>query len=81
MGKQLLLKNILMELSQLPETQVQHWYELIRNSRGNLSGDATGSASPQETDFDWDAFVSEVMENRQENNRQRMSRIETILND
>jgi|APTNR8051073442_1049403.scaffolds.fasta_scaffold03172_6 hypothetical protein len=81
MGKQLLLKNILIELSQLPETQVQHWYELIRSSRGSLSGDATGSASPQETDFDWDAFVTEVMENRQENNRQRMSRIETILND
>lgn len=73
MGKQLLLKNILIELSQLPETQVQHWYELIRSSRGNLSGDATGSVSSQETDFDWDALVEEVMENRQENNRQLIS--------
>lgn len=81
MGKQLLLKNILIELSQLPETQVQHWYELIRSSRGNLSGDATASATPQETDFDWDALIEEVMENRQEHNRQRMSRVETILND
>lgn len=36
MGKQILLKNILIELSQLPEAQLQRWYELIQKSDEGL---------------------------------------------
>lgn len=78
MGKQLLLKNILIELSQLPEAQLQRWYELIRKSGEGLPDQAT--PAPLEADFDWDGFVEEVMKNREENNRQRLERLETIIN-
>ena len=45
MEKQLLLKNILIELNRLPEPYLQHWYELIRMFRESIPiGEAPPSA-------------------------------------
>lgn len=81
MEKQLLLKNILIELNQLPEAYLRHWFELIHTFRERLPGQEGATVPAEEPDFDWDALVDEVMKSRRQSNRQRMSRMETLLND
>lgn len=81
MKKELLLKNILIELNKLPEVYLQQWYELIHTFRERLPVDESGEVLSKETDFDWDAMVNEVMTNRRQSNLQRMNRLETLLND
>lgn len=79
MEKQLLLKNIFIELNQLPEAYLQHWYELIHTFREKLPMQE-GASTPSK-EFDWDAFVKEAMKNRSHDNRQRMKHMEALLND
>lgn len=81
MEKQLLLKNILIELDQLPEAYLRHWYELIHTFRERLPVEEGGDIPPREAAFDWDTLVDEVMKSRRQSNRQRMGRVETLLND
>jgi hypothetical protein len=81
MKKELLLKSILIELNKLPEVYLQQWYELIHTFRERLPVDESDEVTSKETDFDWDAIVNEVMTNRRQSNLQRMSRLETLLND
>lgn len=81
MEKQLLLKNILTELNRLPEPYLQHWYEIILTFRKNIPGGEDAQVLPEEGDFDWDSLVEEVMQNRRENNMERMKRTETLLQD
>ena len=81
MEKQVLLKNILVELSQLPEAYLQHWYELIHTFREKLPVQEGTTGSPQDADFDWDALVEDVMKGRHQANRRRAKRMEALLND
>jgi hypothetical protein len=81
MEKQLLLKNILIELNQLPEAYLRHWYELIHTFRERLAVEEGSDASLQEAAFNWDALVDEVMKSRRQSNQQRMNRMKTLLDD
>jgi hypothetical protein len=81
MEKQVLLKNILVELSQLPEAYLQHWYELIHTFREKLPVQEGGATPAQAADFDWDTLVEEVMKSRTQSNRRRAKRMEALLND
>jgi hypothetical protein len=81
MEKQLLLKNILVELSQLPEAYLQHWYELIHTFREKLPVQEDNAAPQQDADFDWDAFVEQTMKHRSQSNRRRAKRMEVLMND
>ncbi len=72
MEKQLLLKNILIELNQLHEAYLRHRFELIHTFRERLSVEERGDIPPQEAGFDWDVLVDEVMKSRRKNNCQRM---------
>ncbi len=81
MEKQLLLKNILVELNQLPEAYLRHWYELIHTFRERLPVQENTNAPSPIVNFDWDVLVNEVMQNRSQGNRQRVKRIEALLND
>jgi hypothetical protein len=80
MEKQLLLKNIFIELNQLPEAYLQHWYELIHTFRERLPVEEGGDIPPQEAAFDWDTLVAEVKKSRRRNKPQRANRMETQLN-
>ncbi len=81
MDKQLLLKNILIELNRLPVSYLPHWYDLIHTFRENLQVEEDISGSSTETDFDWDALVDEVMKNRQRNNLRRFQLTEIPASD
>jgi hypothetical protein len=81
MEKQLLLKNILIELNQLPEAYLRHWYELIHTFRERLAVEEGSDAPLQEAAFNWTALVDEVMKSRRQSNQQRMNRMETLLDD
>ena len=72
-----MLKNIQIELNQLPETYLRHWYELIHTFREKLSSQEGDAGPSQKTDSDWDALVEEVMKNRQQYNRQSMGKMES----
>ena len=79
MEKQLLPKNILIELNQLPGAYLLHWYELIHTFREKLPVQESASMPSKEADFDWDAFVEVVMKNRSQRNRPLICRMGTAL--
>lgn len=69
MEKKILLKNILLELNQLPEVYLKHWFELIHTFCEWLPVQDEMPSAAKNEDFDWDALVDEVMDNRQQNNQ------------
>ncbi len=79
MEKKLLLKNILTELNQLPDSYLQHWYDLIHTFRKGLPTQKENPNTLKEEGFDWDALVEETMKNRQQSNDQIMTRMDSIL--
>ncbi len=80
MEKEILLKNILTELNQLPDSYLQHWYDLIHTFRKGLPVQR-GNPDALKKDFDWDALIEETMKNRQHSNDQIMTRMDSILHD
>ncbi len=77
MDKQLLLRKMLVELNELPTEYLQHWYGLIHTFRTSLPVKELSD----DTEFDWDALVGDVMKKRQQNNQKAFERISALTND
>ncbi|MEK7255061.1 MAG: hypothetical protein AAB316_09970 [Bacteroidota bacterium] len=77
MEKQILLKDILQELNQLPETYLRHWLELIHAFRERLANVNEPLPHSSEEPFDWDEMIDEIMANREQSNLRQFARMKT----
>lgn len=78
--KELLIRNIVKELKEIPSAYLENLYAIVRTFRTNLPvKEAEESSHYQEDDFDWDSFLEEISENRKENNLAMASKLDKLF--
>ncbi|MCD4698777.1 MAG: hypothetical protein K8S16_21305 [Bacteroidales bacterium] len=84
--KEILLKNILQELYQVPDKYLNGLYDIIRNLRTTLTNaenekndSSLTHESSDKSNFDWDQFISEVHKQRESENTTLNKKIERLF--
>ncbi len=76
MNETILLRNIMLELQYVPTEYRRLLFELIHAFRLNLPT-VTPVEKPQE--LDWEEILSEIMENRRQNNEAMFRKVDTLF--
>jgi hypothetical protein len=79
-SKEILIRNIVKELKEIPTVYLENLYAIVHIFRTNLPiKEAEENSDYQEDNFDWDSFLEEISENRKENNLAMASKLDKLF--
>ena len=79
MEKKTLLKNILIELDNIPENYLKNLYEIIHTFRIYIPQKQIDEEKKQNNDLIWDELIDEIYQNREDNNKRLNSKINNLF--
>jgi len=79
MEKKMLLKNILIELDNIPENYLKNLYEIIHTFRIYIPKKQINEEEKQDNDLIWDELIDEIYQNRENNNKKLDSKINNLF--